>query len=209
MPDKPKLVLASASPRRLALLEQAGIEADALIPADIDETPLRGETMRSLVQRLARQKAEAARGLARSREDLPDCYILAADTAVSCTGRLLPKAEKIDEAAACLRLLSGRTHRVMSGVAVIAPNGVTRMRLVETRVRFKHLTVEELDLYLSSDEWRGKAGGYAIQGLAGSFVMKLVGSYTNVVGLPLYETLSLLDGEGYPVRSGWLSKAVP
>jgi septum formation protein len=97
----------------------------------------------------------------------------------------------------------------MSGVAVIAPNGVTRMRLVETRVRFKHLTVEELDLYLSSDEWRGKAGGYAIQGLAGSFVMKLVGSYTNVVGLPLYETLSLLDGEGYPVRSGWLSKAIP
>jgi septum formation protein len=206
MPEKPKLVLASASPRRVALLEQAGIEPDALLPADIDETPLRGETMRSLVQRLARQKAEAARLIIKSRPELAGSFILAADTAVSCTGRVLPKAERIEEAAACLRLLSGRTHRVMSGISVIAPNGAARGRLVETRVRMKHLSTQELDLYLASDEWRGKAGGYAIQGFAGSFVMKLVGSYTNVVGLPLYETVALLEGEGFPVRASWLEQ---
>jgi septum formation protein len=206
MPDTPKLVLASASPRRLALLEQAGCPPDALLPADIDESPKRGEAARSLVQRLARGKAEAALATAASRADLAGAYIVAADTAVTCTGRLLPKAERLEEADACLRLLSGRTHRVLTGVAVANPKGAIRVRLVESRVRFKHLSRDELDKYLGSEEWRGKAGGYAIQGRAGVFAIRIVGSYTNVVGLPLYETVSLLEGEGFPVRAAWLDE---
>jgi septum formation protein len=205
MADRPKLVLASASPRRLALLEQAGCPPDALLPADLDESPKRGEAARSLAQRLARDKAEAAgRILAATRPDLAGAYIVAADTLVSCTGRMLPKAETIEEAEACLRLLSGRTHRVLTGVAVMGPKGAPRTRLVETRLRFKHLSRHELDSYLGSGEWRGKAGGYAIQGRAGVFALKIVGSYTNVVGLPLYETVALLEGEGFPVRDRWL-----
>jgi septum formation protein len=206
MPDRPKLVLASASPRRLALLEQAGCAPDALLPSDLDETPKRGEAARSLVQRLAREKAQAALTAIAARPDLAGAYVVAADTAVSCTGRLLPKAERIEEADACLRLLSGRTHRVMTGVAVAGPGGAVRARMVETRVRFKHLSRDELDQYLGSGEWKGKAGGYAIQGLAGVFAIKLVGSYTNVVGLPLYETVALLEGEGFPVRATWLDE---
>ncbi|MDQ0472613.1 Maf family nucleotide pyrophosphatase [Labrys wisconsinensis] len=206
MPDRPKLVLASASPRRLALLEQAGCAPDALLPSDLDETPKRGEAARSLVQRLARDKVQAALTTLATRPDLAGAYVLAADTAVSCTGRLLPKAERVEEADACLRLLSGRTHRVMTGVAVAAPGGAVRTRMVETRVRFKHLSRDELDNYLGSGEWKGKAGGYAIQGLAGVFAIKLVGSYTNVVGLPLYETVALLEGEGFPVRATWLDE---
>jgi septum formation protein len=204
MPDRPKLVLASASPRRLALLEQAGCPPDALLPADLDETPNRGEAARSIVQRLAREKVEAALVTLATRPDLTGAYVVAADTLVSVTGRVLPKAERIEEADACLRLLSGRTHRVMSGVAVANPKGSIRTRMVETRVRFKHISRDELDRYLGSGDWKGKAGGYAIQGLAGVFVLKLVGSYTNVVGLPLYETISLLEGEGFPVRGTWL-----
>jgi len=204
MTERPCLVLASASPRRMALLEQVGCAPDALLPADIDETPRRGESARSLVQRLARQKLEAALRTASSRADLAGAYVVSADTVVSCTGRILPKADRIEEADACLRLLSGRTHRVMTGIAIANPNGAIRARLVETRVRFKHLSRDEMERYLSAGEWRGKAGGYAIQGLAGAFVLRLVGSYTNVVGLPLYETISLLEGEGFPVRSAWL-----
>ena len=203
MPDRPKLILASASPRRLALLEQAGAAPDALLPSDVDETPKRGEAARSLVQRLARDKAQAALVTAATRPELAGAYVVSADTVVSCTGRVLPKAETIDEAAACLRLLSGRSHRVLTGVAVASPKGALRTRLVETRVRFKHLSRDEFDRYLMAGEWRGKAGGYAIQGLAGAFVVKLVGSYTNVVGLPLYETMALLEGEGFPVRGAW------
>ena len=204
MTERPCLVLASASPRRMALLEQVGCAPDALLPADIDETPRRGESARSLVQRLARQKLEAALRTASSRADLAGAYVVSADTVVSCTGRILPKADRIEESDACLRLLSGRTHRVMTGIAIANPNGAIRARLVETRVRFKHLSRDEMERYLSAGEWRGKAGGYAIQGLAGAFVLRLVGSYTNVVGLPLYETISLLEGEGFPVRSAWL-----
>ncbi len=204
---RPKLVLASASPRRLALLQQAGIEPDALLPADVDETPLKNEGAKDLAKRLSRSKAEVARKTARNREDLKDAYILSADTVVVVGNRILPKAEVIDEAAGCLRLLSGRAHRVYTSICVITPKDSFRERLVETRVRFKRLSREEFERYLASGEWRGKAGGYAIQGLAGTFVVKLVGSYTNVVGLPLYESVALLDGEGYPVRSTWLDAA--
>ncbi|MCB5176188.1 MULTISPECIES: Maf-like protein [Microvirga] len=204
---RPKLVLASASPRRLALLQQAGIEPDALLPADVDETPLKSETAKELARRLSRQKAEIARKTARNREDLRDAYIVSADTVVLAGGRILPKAEVVDEAAACLRLLSGRAHRVYTSICVVTPKDAVRERLVETRVRFKRLSRDEFERYLASGEWRGKAGGYAIQGLAGTFVVKLVGSYTNVVGLPLYETAALLDGEGYPVRFTWLNAA--
>ena len=204
---RPKLVLASGSPRRLALLQQAGIEPDALLPADVDETPLKSETPRQLVKRLARMKAEVARKTARNREDLREAFLLSADTVVAVGRRILPKAEVVDEAEACLRMLSGRTHRVYSAVCLVTPNDKLRERLVETRLRFKRLSREEMESYLASGEWRGKAGGYAIQGLAGTFAVKLVGSHTNVVGLPLYETISLLDGEGYPVRFSWLNAA--
>ncbi|WP_084021155.1 Maf-like protein [Microvirga flocculans] len=203
----PKLVLASASPRRLALLQQAGIEPDALLPADVDETPLKSEGAKELAKRLARSKAEVARKVARTREDLKSAYILSADTVVVVGRRILPKAEVVDEAAGCLRLLSGRQHRVYTSICLITPKDAIRERLVETRVRFKRLSRDEFERYLASGEWRGKAGGYAIQGLAGTFVVKLVGSYSNVVGLPLYEAVGLLDGEGYPVRSSWLEAA--
>jgi septum formation protein len=204
---RPKLVLASGSPRRLALLQQAGIEPDALLPADVDETPLKSESPRELAKRLSRTKAEVARKTARHRDDLRDAFIVSADTVVVVGGRVLPKAEVIDEAAACLRLLSGRTHRVYTSVTLITPKDAVRERMVESRVRFKRLSRDEFERYLASGEWRGKAGGYAIQGLAGTFVVKLVGSYTNVVGLPLYETVALLDGEGFPVRFTWLNAA--
>jgi septum formation protein len=204
---RPKLVLASASPRRLALLQQAGIEPDALLPADVDETPLKNEGAKELAKRLARSKAEVARKVARARDDLKGSYILSADTVVVVGKRVLPKAELVDEAAGCLRLLSGRAHRVYTSVCLITPKDSVRERLVETRVRFKRLSRDEFERYLASGEWRGKAGGYAIQGLAGTFVVKLVGSYSNVVGLPLYEAAALLDGEGYPVRFSWLNAA--
>ncbi len=201
----PTLVLASASPRRLALLEQAGIRPDALLPSDLDEAPLKGERPRDLARRLARAKAEAALATLQSRPDLAGAYILAADTVVAVGRRILPKAEIVDEAAACLRLLSGRAHRVYTGIAVVTPRGAIRDKLVETRVRFKRLSKDDLEGYLASGEWRGKAGAYAIQGIADSFVVKLVGSYSAVVGLPLHETVNLLGGEGYPVRLGWLN----
>jgi septum formation protein len=202
--SRPKLVLASGSPRRLALLQQAGIEPDALLPADVDETPLKSESPRELVKRLARMKAEVARTTARRRDELKGAYVVSADTVVAVGRRILPKAEVAEEAEACLRLLSGRTHRVYTAVVVVTPRDSFRERLVETRLRFKRLSREDLQNYLASGEWRGKAGGYAIQGLAGTFAIKLVGSYSNVVGLPLYETTSLLDGEGFPFRLAWV-----
>jgi septum formation protein len=200
------LVLASGSPRRLALLQQIGIEPAAVIPAEIDETPGRSEAPRVLASRLARTKAETAAKAARHDPVLAGGFILSADTVVAVGRRILPKTELVDEAAACLRLLSGRSHRVYTGVALVTPKGAIRERMVETRVRFKRLSKEDLDAYLASGEWRGKAGGYAIQGLAGSFVVKLVGSYSNVVGLPLYEVGALLGGEGYPVHFNWLNR---
>jgi septum formation protein len=206
MMGRTKLVLASGSPRRLLLLNQAGIEPDSLEPADVDETPERGELPRTLAVRLAREKAVKVRERVRAQEDIKDAYILAADTVVAVGRRILPKPELLEEAAACLRLLSGRTHKVYSGICVVTPKDSVKTRLVETRVRFKRLSSRDIDSYLGSGEWRNKAGGYAIQGLAGSFVVKLVGSYTNVVGLPLYESLAMLAGEGFPIHFGWLNQ---
>ena len=202
----PKLVLASGSPRRLQLLQQIGVEPDHLSPVDADETPNKNEAPRSLAKRLSRIKAEAALENAKRSEELQDSYILTADTVVALGRRSLPKAEMLDEAATSLRLLSGRNHRVYTSITLVTPKGAMRHKLVETRLRFKRLSRDEMEAYLASGEWRGKAGGYAIQGIAGSFVVKLVGSYTNVVGLPLYETASLLNGEGYPVHFNWLNK---
>ena len=201
--EAPRLILASASPRRLALLQQVGIEPDALLPADVDETPERAELPRVLAARLAAAKAEAAAALVAARGDRGPCFILAADTVVSVGRRILPKCDTQDEAEACLRLLSGRAHRVHTGLTLLTPRGARRHRLVETRVRFKRLSLAEMDGYLAGGEWSGKAGGYAIQGFAASFVVRLVGSYSGVVGLPLHETVSLLCGEGYPVQAGW------
>lgn len=199
-----KLVLASASPRRIELLQQAGIEPDRLYPADMDETPLRAEHPRSLARRLSQAKAEAAlEGLKKEGAEAANAYILAADTVVAVGRRILPKPETSDEASNCLKLLSGRTHRVYTGLCLITPAGKRRQRISETRLRFKRLSREELAAYLASGEWRGKAGGYAIQGLAGTFVVKLVGSYTGVVGLPLYETIGLLISDGYKVHPNW------
>jgi septum formation protein len=205
MIGRPKLVLASGSPRRLALINQAGMEPDALRPTDVDEIPRKGELPRALATRLARAKAEAALQAVRSDEELRGSFILAADTVVAVGRRILPKAELLDEAAQCLRLLSGRNHHVYTGVCLVTPREAFRQRLVDTRVRFKRLSDEDIEGYLASGEWRGKAGGYAVQGIAGTFAVKIVGSYTNVVGLPLYETTNLLAGEGYPVRFGWLN----
>ncbi len=207
--SRPRLVLASASPRRLALLAQIGVEPDAVIPADIEETPQRSESPRVLVQRLALEKADISAARARKREDLGPALILAADTVVCVGRRILPKCEITDEAESCLRLLSGRAHRVYTGLALVTPTGARRHRLVETRVRFKRLSREDLSAYLASGEWRGKAGGYAIQGLAGAFVVRLIGSYTSVVGLPLAETAALLAGEGFPLHHSWVPGAAP
>src|SRR6188474_292033 len=205
MIGRPKLVLASGSPRRLSLVNQIGIEPDSLRPADIDEMPLRGELPRACANRLARSKAEAALAAVKLDDELRGAYIISADTVVAVGRRILPKAELLDEAGQCLRLLSGRNHRVHTAICLVTPNGAFRQRLVETRVRFKRLSEEDIEAYLGSGEWRGKAGGYAAQGIAGTFIAKIVGSYSSVVGLPLYEVTTLLAGEGYPIRSGWLN----
>jgi septum formation protein len=183
-------VLASASPRRLALLAQAGVTPDAVTPTDVDETPKPGETPRALALRLAEEKAAAA---AR-----PGALVLAADTVVSVGRRILGKPADEAEAARFLALLSGRRHRVTTGVALRVGETV-RTRRVETVVRFKRLSAAETAAYLVCGEWRGKAGGYAIQGVAAAFIPAINGSYTNVVGLPLVETLALLTGAGFPV----------
>ena len=203
-----KLVLASGSPRRIELLGQTGIEPDHIHPADIDETPQRAEHPRSLARRLSREKARKAQEQLKDDANFAGAFILAADTVVAVGRRILPKTEIADEARECLRLLSGRTHKVFTGVSLVLPNGNLRQTLVETRLRFERLSRQHMDAYLSSGEWRGKAGGYAIQGLAGSFVVKLVGSYTNVVGLPLQETISLLNDVDYPVYANWNSGKV-
>ncbi|WP_350333170.1 Maf-like protein [Coralliovum pocilloporae] len=203
MTDRPKLILASGSARRLALLQQVGIEPDHIRPADIDETPQKREMPRALAKRLSLTKAEVAMREARIDSVFDDSFLISADTVVAVGRRILPKAETMEEAEHCMRLLSGRQHRVYTGLAVATPKGKVRQKIVETRVRFKRLTGRDLDAYLAAGEWRGKAGGYAIQGIAGSFVLKLVGSYTNVVGLPLRETMALLEGNGFPVHDGW------
>ena len=208
MSTRPRLILASSSPRRLALLEQIGIVPDQIRAAEIDETPDKGEWPRTLAARLSKQKAKTvftvvSEGLKKTDED--PFLILTADTVVAVGRRILPTVELTDQAVACMRLLSGRAHRVFTSVTLVNRRGQVRQRLVETRVRFKRLSRDDMEAYLASGEWRGKAGGYAIQGLAGAFVVKIVGSYSNVVGLPLNETANLLEGEGYPIRTGWLS----
>lgn len=187
----PRLVLASASPRRLDLLRQIGLEPDAVDAAEVDESPLADETPRRLAQRLAADKAAAVA----ARQT--GAFVLAADTVVALGRRVLPKAETPDEVAACLRLLSGRAHRVLTGVCAVAPDGRRASRLSESRVRFKRLSEGEIDRYRAAGEGIGKAGGYAIQGRAGGFVVELQGSYSGVVGLPLYEAASLLAGLGH------------
>ena len=182
----PSLVLASASPRRLDLLRQVGIEPVAIDPAHIDETPGPRELPRAYALRMARAKLAAVA----CRH--PGAVVLAADSVVVCGRRILPKAETAEEARSCLGLLSGRRHRVLGGIAVGTPQGPVRARLVETVVRFKRLEPAEVDDYIDSDEWRGKAGGYAIQGRAAQFVSFISGSYSTVVGLPLFETAQLL-----------------
>ncbi len=200
-----KLVLASASPRRLMLLERVGLTADLLNPTDIDETPRKGETPRALSVRLAGEKARTAARAPQVAGLGPGVFILAADTVVGLGRRILPKAETRDEAAQCLALLSGRSHWVYSTIALISPGGKTTTRCSETKVRFKRLSRNDMDSYLASEEWRGKAGGYAIQGRAEAFVRYISGSYSSVVGLPLYETVHLLEGAGYPVFHSWMT----
>jgi septum formation protein len=182
----PPLVLASASPRRLDLLRQVGVEPADIDPADIDESPAPRELPRHYALRMA--KAKLAAVAARH----PGAIVLAADSVVVCGRRILPKAETDREARACLALLSGRRHRVLGAVAVGGADGTVRTRLVETAVRFKRLDAGEIEDYVGSGEWHGKAGGYAIQGRAARFVSFVSGSYSNVVGLPLFETVALL-----------------
>jgi septum formation protein len=186
-----KLVLASASPRRIQLLRQIGLEPDIIDAAGIDESARRDETPRRLAVRLALAKAEK---IACAHAD---AYVLAADTLVAVGRRILPKAEDGPAVRACLTLLSGRNHKVLTAVAVLAPDGRRASRLVETRVQFKRLSAEEIESYLACGEGVGKAGGYGVQGRAGAFVVALSGSYSAVVGLPLFETANLLTGVGY------------
>lgn len=188
--QRPDLVLASASPRRIELLALIGITPDRIDPADIDETPERDETPSRLAVRLARSKAEVV--AARS----PDAVVLAADTVVAVGRRLLEKPADEAEAAKFLTLLSGRNHRVFTGVAV-STGGKTISRVVDTRVSFKVLSPAEIRTYVEGGDWRGKAGGYGIQGPAGAFVTRIVGSYPAVMGLPLLETVNLLSGAGW------------
>ena len=201
---KHSLILASGSPRRVDLLHQMGIEPARLMPMDLDETPKRTEHPRSLAWRLSAEKARAALSAIKGEPGWEGSYILAADTVVSVGRRILPKPELVSEASSALHLLSGRSHRVYTGVCLITPDKTVRQKVIDTKVRFKRLSSHDIDSYLASGQWRGKAGAYGIQGIAGSFVVKLVGSYTNVVGLPLYETVSLLSGEGYDVHDSWM-----
>ncbi len=192
---KARLVLASASPRRRQLLEQVLLPPDAVTPADVDESPRKGELPRPHAERLAGEKAAAA------APGCPGDFVLAADTVVGIGRRILPKAETEADARRCLELLSGRRHHVFTGVTLIGPDGKAHRRTVDTAVTFKRLSETELAAYLASGEWHGKAGGYAIQGLAAAFIRALNGSYTNVVGLPVFEVVSLLAGAGYgPAR---------
>jgi len=192
--SRPRFVLASASPRRLDLLTQIGIAPDAVEPADIDETPVRRELPPQHAARLANQKAHAVA----SRH--PGAVVLAADTVVACGRRILPKAEDEATARRCLAMLSGRRHRVIGGVTVIGAEGTARRRLVTSAVKFKRLEPAEIDAYIAAGEWHGKAGGYAIQGRAAALIPWIEGSYSNVVGLPLYETAQLLRAAGLDWR---------
>jgi septum formation protein len=189
----PGLILASASPRRLDLLARIGITPDAVDPADIDESVRKGELPREHAARLAREKAQVV------AERQPDALVLAADTVVAVGRRILPKVEDEQTLRACMKLLSGRRHRVMTGVALAIPGHGVRERLVETMIAMKRLSDQEIDHYAGHGEWRGKAGGYALQGYGEVYVGHIGGSYSNVVGLPLAETRVLLKSAGYPI----------
>lgn len=186
-----KLILASSSPRRLELLASIGIIPHQIFSPDINESPLKHERIRQYVHRLSCLKAQSVHAQA------PDAYVLAADTAVELGGKIVLKAQDQAEARAILMRLSGRRHRVHTGVCVISPGGKETCRTVSTRLSLKHLSKEELDDYLDSKEWEGKAGAFSIQGKSSKFVKFISGSYTNVVGLPLYETDCLLKGLGF------------
>ncbi len=203
------LILASASPRRLALLEQVGLPPDVLCPVDIDETPRRRETPRDYVRRMAFEKLEAAKTMPQVKEIPGQRYLLTADTVVAVGRRILGKTDDVEQARDYLKLLSGRSHRVLTAVCLLTPEGRLRSRLVDTKVRFKRLSRAEMEAYLQSDEWRGKAGAYAIQGLAAAFVRHLNGSYASVVGLPVHEVVQMLAGNGFPVLARWPRKTPP
>ena len=190
------LVLASASPRRLDLLQQIGIRPAAVDPAEIDETPERHELPATYAKRIAAAKLAAVLPRHAGR------FVLAADTVVACGRRILPKAEDQATARHCLELLSGRRHHVLGGIAVAAADGAKRVRIVDTGVIFKRLAPEEIARYLDSGEWQGKAGGYAVQGRAATFVRAISGSYSNVVGLSLYDTAAMLTGLGFRFEHG-------
>ncbi|HJS87597.1 MAG TPA: Maf family protein [Acetobacteraceae bacterium] len=187
--SRPKLVLASASPRRLALLAQIDVTPDDVVAPDIDETPRKQEVPRLYAQRLARAKAAAV--------CVPGAVVLAADTVVGAGRRILPKADTEAKARACLALLSGRRQRVVTAVVLTAPDGRKGERLVTSQVGFARLSPAQIEAYIATGDWRGKAGGYAIQGRAAAFIRFLSGSYSNVVGLPLFETAPLLRGSGW------------
>jgi len=189
-----KLILASASPRRLALLQQVGVVPFKTVSADIEETPHKDEPPKGLVRRLALEKAQAV------AKDYPDCFVLAADTIVVCGRQILGKAASKEEARGFMKKLSGRRHRVLTGVTLIAPQGRTAGRTVETLIKFRSLCAQDIAHYLESGEWEGKAGGYGIQGYAESFVKFMRGSYSNVVGLPLCDTILMLEGCGYKTK---------
>ena len=189
----PRLILASASPRRLDLLARIGVVPDAVVPAEVDESVPRGELPREHALRLAGEKAVAVAAIE------PDALVLAADTVVAVGRRILPKVEDEATLRACMKLLSGRRHRVLTGVALAAPDAPLRTRLVETMIAMKRLSGEEVDYYAAHGEWRGKAGGYALQGYGEVYVRHIAGSYSNVVGLPLAETRLLLKAAGYPI----------
>ena len=187
----PVLVLASASPRRRDLITRLGLAPARIAAADIDETPRKSELPRIYATRMAREKARTAAD--------PQAHVLAGDTVVACGRRILPKAEDEATARACLELLSGRRHTVLSAVALLAPDGTLRERLSETKVRFKSLSEAEIAAYLASGELHGKAGGYAIQGRAEGLIAWIEGSHSGVVGLPLFETRALLKAAGFPI----------
>ena len=191
--NPPSLVLASASPRRRELLARIGVVPDAVVPADIDETPLPREIPANYARRMAAQKAAALTA------EHTGCFILSGDTVVAVGRRILPKTEDESEARQCLKLVSGRRHRVLSAVTLVLPDGTARHRLSETIVQFKRLHPSEIDAYILSGEWRGKAGGYAIQGAAEALIRRIAGSHSGVMGLPLYEVRTLLIGGGFPL----------
>ncbi len=190
-----RLVLASASPRRLDLLQRVGITPSDVVAANVDETPRKNEHPRDLAERLAIAKASAVASDPQGK----GVFVLGADTVVACGRRILPKAETEDEARTCLEILSGRRHRVYGGFCLVTPTGTLNSRVVVTMVHMKTLTSVETADYIVSGDWHGKAGGYAIQGRAARFVQKINGSYPNVVGLPVHDVVNMLRGNGYPV----------